>query len=357
LKEFTISNFQLTIKGQTAMIILLKNDATDADADVLVARMRELGLKARRTLDNGRRLIGAMGDAPPGVDDTLKGFPCVEAVHATSTPYLLASRSFRNENTLVKVTEGKVVVGGETVVVMAGPCVVESFEQLRDIAGAVHAAGATVLRGGAFKHRTSPYAFQGLGEEALIYLNEVGRDLGMPVVTEVTDTRHVELVARYVDILQVGARNMQNYNLLLEAGKSGKPVLLKRNMYATLESLLLCAEYILSAGNDQVILCERGIKTFEDSLRNTLDVAAVPSLKLKTHLPVIVDPSHASGHWGMVEPLSRAAVAAGADGLLIEVHNNPECARCDGHQSILPERFAKLVGDCRPIAGAVGRKM
>ncbi|MHC4661433.1 MAG: 3-deoxy-7-phosphoheptulonate synthase [Planctomycetota bacterium] len=339
------------------MIVVLKPDASDADADMLFSRMREMGLKARMTLEDGRKLIGAIGDAVTAAEEVFREFPFVESVKPTMTPYLLASRNFRKENTQVAVADGTITIGGKTVVVMAGPCAVENYEMLREIAGSVKEAGATVLRGGAYKHRTSPYAFQGLGEEALIYLHEVGNELGMPIVTEVTDTRHVELAARYADILQIGSRNMQNYNLLLEAGKIGKPVLLKRSMYATLENLLLCAEYILSAGNEQVILCERGIKTFEDSLRNTLDVAAIPNLKQKTHLPIVIDPSHASGHWGMIEPLSRAAVAAGADGLLIEVHNRPEKARCDGHQSVLPDRFARLVENCRPIAEAVGRKI
>jgi 3-deoxy-7-phosphoheptulonate synthase len=264
------------------------------------------------------------------------------------------SREAKPEGTLVKINT---VEAGQDILIIAGPCAVESLEQLTATANAVKEGGARVLRGGAFKPRTSPYKFQGLGREGLVMLREIGKQTGLPVVTEVMDTRHVELVAEYSDMLQVGSRNMQNYPLLKEVGMMSKPVLLKRGMMATIEEFLLAAEYILNQGNDQVIMCERGIRTFETATRNTLDLAAVPILKRLSHLPVIVDPSHGTGHRWMVPSLAKAAVAAGADGLIMEVHHEPEKALCDGQQSLSPAEFSTLMTDLRKIASAIGRKM
>jgi 3-deoxy-7-phosphoheptulonate synthase len=271
-------------------------------------------------------------------------------------PYKLVSREFKAEDSIIDVGKG-VRVGGKKIEIMAGPCAVENFETLIEIAREVRKAGATILRGGAFKPRTSPYSFQGLGEEGLRYLNKAGNELGLVTVSEVMDPRDVQLVARYIDILQIGARNMQNFNLLREVGLTKKPVILKRGMSSTVKELLMSAEYILSEGNFNVILCERGIRTFEESTRNTLDISAVPVVKQLSHLPIIVDPSHAAGKWGLVSSLSKSAVAAGADGLIIEVHSHPEDAKSDGAQSLLPANFAALMGELRVLAKAVGREM
>jgi len=265
------------------------------------------------------------------------------------------NRKSKSDPTIVKVNE--IRIGSSEVVIIAGPCSVENHEQLMETAKAVKSAGGVILRGGAFKPRSSPYNFQGLGEEGLKLLMEARKETGLPVVTEVMDTRLVELVAGYADILQIGSRNMQNYPLLKEVGMLRKPVLLKRGMMATIEEFLLAAEYILNQGNDQVILCERGIRTFETSTRNTLDLGAVPMLKHLTHLPVIVDPSHGTGHRWMVPAMAKAAVAAGADGLIMEVHYKPEEALCDGQQSLSPEEFARLMADLKKIAQAVGREI
>jgi 3-deoxy-7-phosphoheptulonate synthase len=265
------------------------------------------------------------------------------------------NRQEKPQGTLVNING--VEAGGRNIVIIAGPCAVESREQLNLSADAVHLAGAKVLRGGAFKPRTSPYKFQGLGEEWLIMLREVSDRTGLPVVTEVMDTRQVELVARYADMIQIGSRNMQNYPLLKEAGMLRKPVLLKRGMMATIEEFLLAAEYVLSQGNDQVILCERGIRTFETTTRNTLDLSAVPVLKRLCHLPVIVDPSHGTGHRWMVSAMARAAIAVGADGLIVEVHCNPGEALCDGQQSLSPEEFTLMMNDLKKIAVVVGREI
>jgi len=270
-------------------------------------------------------------------------------------PFKLAGREFHPQDTIVAING--VLVGGKQVVVMAGPCAVESRDQLLETARAVKEAGAQVLRGGAFKPRTSPYSFQGLGEEGLRLLAEAREETGLAVVTEVMDPHKVPLVTTYADILQVGARNMQNYALLHAVGEAQRPVLLKRGMMSTVEELLMAAEYILSHGNNRVILCERGIRTFEQYTRNTLDISAVPLLKQLSHLPVVVDPSHATGKWELVEPVSRAAVAAGADGLIIEVHPHPEKALSDGAQSLKPARFAALMRGLRPVAEAVGRTL
>ena len=271
-------------------------------------------------------------------------------------PYKLVSKEFKHDSSVIDLGKG-VKIGGKKIVIMAGPCAIENPETLTDIARLVKEAGATVLRGGAFKPRTSPYSFQGLGEEGLKYLKKAGDDLGLVTITEVMDPRDVGLVANYADILQIGARNMQNFNLLKEVGLTKKPVLLKRGLSSTIKELLMSAEYIMAGGNFNVILCERGIRTFEDATRNTLDISAVPVVKSLSHLPIIVDPSHAAGKWGLVPALSKAAVAAGADGLIIEVHTHPEDAKSDGAQSLIPDNFKNLIKECRTIASAVGREI
>ncbi len=279
--------------------------------------------------------------------------PCIVPVEIGFSIPNKVNRLTKPGGTLVNIRG--VVAGGRDLVIIAGPCAVENREQLNQSADAVHLAGAKVLRGGAFKPRTSPYKFQGLGEEGLILLREASKRTGLPVVTEVMDTRQVELVAEYADMIQIGSRNMQNYPLLKEVGMLHKPILLKRGMMATIEEFLMAAEYILSQGNEQVILCERGIRTFETSTRNTLDLSAVPVLKRHSHLPVIIDPSHGTGHRWMVPAMARAAVAVGADGLIVEVHCNPEAALCDGQQSLSPEEFSLMMNDLKKIAVAVGR--
>lgn len=279
--------------------------------------------------------------------------PCNNPTNTGFTVPVRVSRESRPDGTIVSING--VEVGGKEVVVISGPCAVESSEQLFEIARTVKKGGARILRGGAFKPRSSPYSFQGLGEEGLKMLQEISRETGLPVVTEVMDTRQIEMVSEYADMLQIGSRNMHNYPLLKEAGMSRKPVLLKRGMMATIEEFLLAAEYILNQGNTQVILCERGIRTFETSTRNTLDLGAVPMLKRLTHLPVIVDPSHGTGLRYMVPPMAKAAIAAGADGLIMEVHPRPEEALCDGQQSLYPEEFMQMMADLKKIAIAVGR--
>ncbi|MFI5338322.1 MAG: 3-deoxy-7-phosphoheptulonate synthase, partial [Candidatus Methylomirabilales bacterium] len=285
----------------------------------------------------------------------IEALPMVEKVLPILKPYKLASREFHPENTVVAVSG--VQVGGQRLAVIAGPCSVESREMLLSVAKDVRAAGAHLLRGGAFKPRTSPYAFQGLGEEALRYLAEARRETGMPVVTELMDPREAMLVLQYADVIQVGARNMQNFRLLKELGMQKTPVLLKRGMSSTIRELLMSAEYILSEGNYNVILCERGIRTFEDATRNTLDLSAIPVLKQLTHLPVLVDPSHGTGKWDLVAPMALAAVAAGADGVMVEVHPRPEEALSDGPQALLPARFQRMMDDLKRVAEAIGRTL
>jgi 3-deoxy-7-phosphoheptulonate synthase len=283
-------------------------------------------------------------------------YPGVEKVMEVLSPYRLVSREIKKENSLVKVTE-QVVFGGKEVIMIAGPCSIESQAQFLGITAKIKEAGAKVVRGGAFKPRSSPYSFQGLGEEGLKILKEASSKFNIATATEVMDPRDVELVAKYADILQIGARNMQNFNLLKEVGQTRKPVMLKRGLSATIKEWLMSAEYILAGGNFNVILCERGIRTFEDYTRNTLDISAVPVVKELSHLPIIVDPSHATGKWGLVEPLSKAAVACGADGLLVEVHPNPEEALSDGPQQLYPEKFALMMKQLRKLARDVGRDM
>jgi 3-deoxy-7-phosphoheptulonate synthase len=335
------------------MIIVLRPDATKKQIDHLIEKVKKLGLKPMVSKGVERTIIGVIGEEDVLRVQPLEAFPGVEKVMPILKPYKLVSREFKPENSIVDV-EG-VKIGGKKIVVMAGPCSVENFEMLLDIGKKVKKAGASILRGGAFKPRSSPYSFQGLGEEGLKFLRDVKKETGLKIVTEVMDTRDVWMVEKYADILQVGARNMQNFNLLKEVGLSKKPVLLKRGMSATVKEFLMSAEYILAAGNFNCILCERGIRTFEDATRFTLDLNAVPLIKQLSHLPVIVDPSHGTGKWDLVDPMARAAIAAGADGLIIEVHPNPEEAYSDGEESLVPYRFDAMMEGLRLVAKAVNR--
>jgi 3-deoxy-7-phosphoheptulonate synthase len=337
------------------MIIVLKPGATEPEISHIVAKIKEAGLTPHLSKGEERTIIGVIGDERVLQNQPLSIFPGVEKVLPILAPYKLVSREFKKENTVLKLNG--VEIGGERIVLMAGPCAVETQELLFSIAQEVKDAGAQFLRGGAFKPRTSPYTFQGLGEEGLEYLAEAKRKTGLLIVTELMDPRDIPLMMRYTDMIQIGARNMQNFRLLAEIGAYQKPVLLKRGLSATIKEFLLSAEYVLSRGNHQVVLCERGIRTFETATRNTLDLSAVPLIKQLSHLPVIVDPSHAVGKTDLVAPMAKAAVAAGADGLLIEVHSNPEEAYSDGEQAMLPREFGALVKDLRRIAEAVGREI
>jgi len=338
------------------MIIVLKPDVTEEQINHIIEKIKKLGLTPHLSKGVERTIIGVIGPEDILRVTPLEVFPGVEKVMPVLAPYKLVSREFKKEDSIIDLGKG-IKIGGQKIVVMAGPCAIENLELLRQIAKEIKKAGAVVLRGGAFKPRTSPYSFQGLGEEGLKYLKEVGEELNLPTITEVMDPRDVELVSRYADILQVGCRNMQNFNLLKEMGKINKPVLLKRGMSSTIKEWLMSAEYILAGGNFNVILCERGIRTFEDFTRNTLDISAVPIVKQLSHLPIIVDPSHAAGKWGLVPSLSKAAVASGVDGLIIEVHPNPEEAFSDGAQSLIPEKFFDLMQELKKIAEAVGRQI
>ncbi|GEA14351.1 MAG: 3-deoxy-7-phosphoheptulonate synthase [Moorella sp. (in: firmicutes)] len=335
------------------MIIVMKPGATREQIEAVSERLVELGFKTHPIYGQEKTVIGAIGDKKALSSEAIINLPGVEKIVPIMKPYKLVSRELKETPSIVRV--GGVPVGGRGLVVMAGPCAVESEEQLLSTARAVKAAGAQILRGGAFKPRTSPYAFQGLEEEGIKMLARVREEAGLPFVTEVVDTRDVALVAEYADAIQIGARNMQNFRLLKEAGATGKPILLKRGLAATIEEWLMAAEYILDSGNPNVILCERGIRTFETATRFTLDLAAVAVVKENSHLPVIVDPSHGTGSWRLVLPMARAAVAAGADGLIIEVHPDPARALCDGPQSLHPETFDRLMGELAPVALAVGR--
>jgi 3-deoxy-7-phosphoheptulonate synthase len=337
------------------MIIVLKPQATEAEVAQVIRKIESFGLTAHISKGTERTLIGAIGDERVLQEGQLEAFPFVEKVLPVLKPYKLASREFRPEGSIVNV-DG-VLVGGRRVVVMAGPCAVEGREGLMETARSVKSAGGHILRGGAYKPRTSPYTFQGLGDEGLKFLAEAKRETGLPIVTELMDTREASVVYEYADLVQIGARNMQNFKLLKEVGSRQKPVLLKRGMSSTVKELLLAAEYIMSEGNYEVILCERGIRTFEDATRNTLDLSVVPLIKQLSHLPVIVDPSHATGKWDLVSPMALAAVAAGADGIMVEVHPRPEEALSDGPQALLPSTFAKLMDDLGTLASAVGRTL
>ncbi|HIE36300.1 MAG TPA: 3-deoxy-7-phosphoheptulonate synthase [Candidatus Omnitrophica bacterium] len=338
------------------MIIVFKKDATQENIKHLIERIEKLGLKAMVSKGIERTIVGVIGPEDVIRLHPLEIFPGVEKVMPVLAPYKLVSREFKKEDSIIKVRED-IEIGGKEVVLIAGPCSIESKEQLREVARKVKEAGAKVLRGGAFKPRTSPYTFQGLGKGGLEILKEVSEEFNIATVTEVMDPRDVELVSEYADVLQIGARNMQNFNLLKEVGQTQKPVILKRGMSATVKEFLMSAEYILSEGNFNVILCERGIRTFEEFTRNTLDLSCVPAVKQLSHLPIIVDPSHATGKWSLVSPLSKAAIACGADGLLIEVHSNPEEALSDGPQQLIPDKFSQLVKELKIIAQSVGRSL
>ena len=337
------------------MIVVMKAGSSQDEIRRVVNRIEVGGLTAHISQGIEHTVIGALGQAFPELRDTLELLPGVEQVIPVSKPYKLASREFHPRDTIVELNG--VAIGGNEIVVMAGPCAVESEEQLLATAQAVKAAGATVLRGGAFKPRTSPYQFRGLGESGLKILAQAGKETQMPIITEVMSPDHVDLVAKYADILQIGARNMQNFVLLDEVGKTKKPVLLKRGLSSNIQEWLLAAEYILAQGNEQVILCERGIRTFESYTRNTMDISAIPIIEKVSHLPIIADPSHATGKWYLVLPLALAAVAAGADGLLIEVHPNPDLALADGPQSLTFDNFRLLMAQLLPIAEARNRKL
>ncbi len=337
------------------MIIVLRKDATQDVIDHVVEKIKGTGLAVHISKGKERTIIGAIGDETLLAGISLDALPGVENVMPILKPYKLVSRDFRDESTIIDVCGVK--IGDSQVQVIAGPCSVESQESLVDCAMKVKSAGANILRGGAFKPRTSPYAFQGLGVEGLKLLAEARKRTGLPIISELMDPRDTEVMCEYVDIVQIGARNMQNFRLLTEVGKIKKPVLLKRGLSATIKEFLMSAEYIAAQGNTEIILCERGIRTFETSTRNTLDLSAVPVLKSETHLPVFVDPSHAVGIWSLVAPLSMAAVAVGADGLMIEVHTDPENALCDGAQSLKPSKFARLMDDAKKVAASLGRSI
>jgi 3-deoxy-7-phosphoheptulonate synthase len=336
------------------MVIVMEQTATEEQVQKVIETLVEVGYDVHRSTGVSHTVLGAVGSPRRPVDPrALELIPGVREVVKISEPYKLVGRTFKAEDTVVDLAG--IPVGGPEVIVMAGPCSVETREQVGSVARSVQTSGAKVLRGGAFKPRTSPYSFQGHGEEALRWMRETADELGLAVVSEVMDVRVIEMMLRYVDCLQVGARNMQNFDLLKELGRVRRPVLLKRGLSATIEEWLLSAEYVLAGGNGQVILCERGIRTFENATRNTLDISAIPVVKKRSHLPILVDPSHGTGRRDKVIPMARAAVAAGADGLLIEVHNDPERALSDGAQSLYPDQFDRLMGELRVIAPVLGR--
>lgn len=337
------------------MVVVMEPHATENNIQNVIQHLRDMGFEIHRSDGVTHTIIGAIGDKT-GIDTRqLQVLDGVHEVIRISEPYKLASRSFKKENTVVRIRD--VDIGGHNVIVAAGPCSVESREQVDIIAGEVKKAGARILRGGAFKPRTSPYSFQGLGEKGLQYLREAGDTHNLLVITEVVDVSQIPLVCDYADILQVGARNMQNFMLLGELGKIRKPVLLKRGMSSTVEEWLMASEYILKGGNQNVILCERGIRTFERYTRNTLDISAVPVIKKLSHLPIFTDPSHGTGIRDKVIPMARASIAAGADGIIVEVHHDPEHAKSDGAQSLYPSQFEQMMKEMRIIARAVGRHM
>jgi 3-deoxy-7-phosphoheptulonate synthase len=344
------------VKENTPMIVVMRSSATEADLAAVMARLQEHGLTGRVTYGEERNIVGVIGASiPPTLREELERFSGVQEAVRITRPYKLAAREFHPHNTVVDVRG--IQVGGEGCVVIAGPCAVESEEQIIGTARAVREAGATMLRGGAFKPRSSPYTFRGLGERGLQLLALAREETGLPIVTEVMTPTDVALVARYADVLQIGARNMQNYQLLEEVGRTGVPVLLKRGLSATFEEWLLSAEYIIAQGNPNVILCERGIRTFETATRNTMDLNAVALAKRRTHLPIIADPSHGTGKWYLVQPLALAALAAGADGIIVEVHPDPDRATSDGGQSLTCDNFAALMPQLAAVASAVNRRI
>jgi 3-deoxy-7-phosphoheptulonate synthase len=335
------------------MIIVLKPGSTPAEIDHVIERIQQLGLKPHVSTGEHRTIIGVIGDEDKMQAQPLQAIAGVEQVIPILKPFKMASREFHKKDTVVAV--GKVKIGGGHLAMIAGPCAVEGLEILDEIAGHVKKAGANILRGGAFKPRTSPYSFQGLGEDGLKYLRDVGAKHDMPVVTEVMDPRQIPLVERYADMFQLGARNMQNFDLLKEIGQTQKPVLMKRGMSATVKDMLMSAEYVLSEGNPNVVLCERGVRSFEDSTRNMLDMSSVPNVKGMSHLPIIVDPSHATGRPDLIPAMALASIAAGADGVHIEVHSCPEKALSDGPQALLPPKYAEVMKQIRKLAEMFGK--
>lgn len=337
------------------MLLILNKNADVSEINMIKEKINKMGFELNEIKELNYHILGIIGDASkidPGIFEV---YTAIDKVIFVQEPYKKANRLFHPNNSEIKVNDE--LVGGNKISIIAGPCSVESREQILTIAKAVQMSGANFLRGGAFKPRTSPYSFQGLKKEGLELLKYAKQETGLPIVTEIMTTDYLDEYVENVDIIQVGARNMQNYELLKELGKTNKPILLKRGLSSTIEELLMSAEYILLGGNDNVILCERGIRTFENYTRNTLDLSAIPAIKKLSHLPIIVDPSHSTGMWWMVEPMAMAAVAAGADGLIIEVHNDPENALCDGNQSIKPEKFQQLMEKLKLVAKAVGREM
>jgi 3-deoxy-7-phosphoheptulonate synthase len=330
------------------MVLIMKPEATESDVLRVKSKVEGLGCKVHISEGENHCILGVVGDTRCIDTWQLELDESVERVMRVQTPYKRASRAFHPEDSNIKVLDR--VIGGKNLAIIAGPCAVESEEQLMTIAKEVKKSGANFLRGGAYKPRTSPYSFQGMKEDGLKLLKQAKELTGLPIVTEVISAQLIDVVAQYADVLQIGARNMQNFDLLKEVGKTNKPILLKRGLSATIEEFIMAAEYIMSEGNENVIMCERGIRTFETYTRNTLDISSVLAIKKLTHLPVIVDPSHASGKWWMVEPLSRAAIAVGADGITVEVHNDPEHAKSDGDQSITPDKFKSMVDSIREIA-------
>jgi len=337
-------------------IIVMRPGATSKELRHVVKKLQARGFKVNISKGTERTVIGVIGDTSQVTEEECNAFASmagVEKIHRIIQPFKLASRDFKSKDTVVRI--GKHPVGGKKIQVIAGPCAVENLQMLMQIAREVKKAGATFIRGGAYKPRTSPYSFQGLGEEGLKYLAQAREETGMPVVTEIMDPRDIDIILKYADAIQIGARNMQNFRLLKEVGSVKVPVVLKRGLSATIKEWLMAAEYIISQGNSKVILCERGIRTFETMTRNTLDLNAVPVLKKLSHLPVIVDPSHGAGKWDLVLPMARAAIAAGADGLMIEVHTSPEDALSDGEQSLKPSKFSILMKEVKKVARAIGR--
>jgi 3-deoxy-7-phosphoheptulonate synthase len=339
------------------MIIIMRPDATAEQIAQVSEKLKKHGFGVHLSQGTERTVIGAIGDKSAIQLETLQMLPGVSEIVPIRKPYKLVSREFQKEDTIVALPGGVRIGAGQKLAVMAGPCSVEGEKEFLEVAAAAKQGGANILRGGAFKPRTSPYAFQGLGEQGLKIMAKAREQTGLPFVTEVMDTRDVELVARYADMLQVGARNMANFNLLKEVGKTKKPILLKRGPGSTVQEWLMSAEYVLSEGNKQVVLCERGIRTFETATRNTVDINAVPLVKKLTHLPIILDPSHGTGEWDLVPAIARAGIAAGADGLMIEIHPRPEEAMSDGAQSLKPENFNELMASLRLVAQAVGRQL
>ncbi len=339
------------------MIIVMEKGASKDKVQHVLNRLEAQGFKIHLSEGVEKTIIGAVGERSYLTKNNLdlEALPGVEKVVPILSKYKLASRDFHSENTVIKV--GDLEIGGDKLHIMAGPCAIEGRDEALEVAEIAAKGGAKILRGGAFKPRTSPYDFQGLKEEGLKYMKEAGEQFGLKIISEVVDTRDVDLVAEYVDIIQIGARNMQNFALLMEVARTKKPVLLKRGLSSTIEEWIMASEYILNGGNPNVMFCERGIRTFETMTRNTLDLSAVPLLKSLTHLPVIVDPSHGTGKWKLVSPMSKAAVACGADGLIIEVHPNPECALSDGPQSLTSEKYYQLMSEIGSIAAAIGRKI